>query len=132
MVNEVKYSNIVCSAVIFIVCFSFGNMTSSLKLVYIVFAFDHGHMMVGKQWKLVLQKHRVRICCVFCRKYDESLDYHRQALILCPENPSTFSSMGYVYALTGNQWHIIDTLTCNWHFIDTLTGNWHFIDTSNP
>nr|XP_054771442.1 cell division cycle protein 16 homolog [Lytechinus pictus] len=35
------------------------------------------------------------------KRYEESLEYHRQALILSPQNPSTFSAIGYVYALMG-------------------------------
>ena len=36
------------------------------------------------------------------RKYEEALEFHRQALVLCPQNSSTFSAMGYVYSLMGN------------------------------
>jgi len=37
----------------------------------------------------------------FCSKYEDSLKYHRQALVLCPQTASTLSAMGYTYALTG-------------------------------
>ncbi|XP_072035292.1 cell division cycle protein 16 homolog isoform X2 [Amphiura filiformis] len=36
------------------------------------------------------------------KKYEQALDFHRQALVLCPQNSSTFSAMGYVYSLMGN------------------------------
>ena len=39
---------------------------------------------------------------VYYRKYEEALEFHRQALVLCPQNSSTFSAMGYVYSLMGN------------------------------
>ena len=38
---------------------------------------------------------------MFYRKYEASLDYHRQALTLSPHNASTYSAMGYVYMLSG-------------------------------
>ncbi|XP_066268069.1 cell division cycle protein 16 homolog [Branchiostoma lanceolatum] len=37
-----------------------------------------------------------------CRKlgrYEESLTYHRQALVLCPQNPSTMAAIGFVHSL---------------------------------
>lgn len=33
------------------------------------------------------------------RKYEESLDYHRQAMILSPQNCSTYAAIGFVYSL---------------------------------
>lgn len=33
------------------------------------------------------------------KRYEEALDYHRQALMLSPSNSSTFSAIGYIYAL---------------------------------
>ncbi|XP_033637648.1 cell division cycle protein 16 homolog [Asterias rubens] len=36
------------------------------------------------------------------KKYDQSLDYHRQALVLCPHSPSSFSAIGYVHTLMGD------------------------------
>ncbi|XP_071838689.1 cell division cycle protein 16 homolog isoform X2 [Apostichopus japonicus] len=36
------------------------------------------------------------------KKYEEALDFHRQALILHPRNQSTLSAMGYCYVLLGN------------------------------
>ncbi|XP_015795039.1 cell division cycle protein 16 homolog [Tetranychus urticae] len=32
------------------------------------------------------------------KKYEESLEYHKQALVLSPLNPSTYSAIGFVYA----------------------------------
>ncbi|XP_072179997.1 cell division cycle protein 16 homolog [Diadema setosum] len=42
------------------------------------------------------------------KKYEKALDCHRQALVLSPQNPSTFSAIGYVYALTGQFSRAID------------------------
>ncbi|CAL1530230.1 unnamed protein product [Lymnaea stagnalis] len=35
-------------------------------------------------------------------KYEEALEYHKQAEILCPQTASTYSAIGYVHALMGN------------------------------
>ncbi|RUS71238.1 hypothetical protein EGW08_021003 [Elysia chlorotica] len=35
-------------------------------------------------------------------RYQEALDYHKQALVLVPQSASTYSSIGFVYALMGN------------------------------
>ncbi|XP_053211911.1 cell division cycle protein 16 homolog [Panonychus citri] len=32
------------------------------------------------------------------KRYDEALEYHKQALVLIPLNPSTYSAIGFVYA----------------------------------
>lgn len=40
-------------------------------------------------------------CCRKNKKYDESLKYHKQALGLKPLNSSTFTAIGFVYALKG-------------------------------
>ncbi|XP_059163066.1 cell division cycle protein 16 homolog isoform X2 [Physella acuta] len=36
------------------------------------------------------------------KKYEEALEYHKQAEILCPQTASTYSAIGYVHALMGN------------------------------
>ncbi|CAG2163999.1 unnamed protein product, partial [Oppiella nova] len=33
------------------------------------------------------------------KKYEEAIDFHKQALILSPQNPSTYSALGFVYSL---------------------------------
>jgi len=35
-------------------------------------------------------------------RYDEALSVHKQALVISPLNPSTYSSIGYVYSLTND------------------------------
>ena len=42
------------------------------------------------------------------RKYDEALEYHRQSLVLVPQNAATLSSIGYVYILTGRSAEAVD------------------------
>lgn len=41
-------------------------------------------------------------CCRKNKKYDEALKYHRQALALRPQNPATYTAIGFVYALKFN------------------------------
>lgn len=38
-------------------------------------------------------------CCRKNKKYDEALKYHKQALALKPQNPATYTAIGFVYAL---------------------------------
>uniref|UniRef100_A0A4W3IRY3 Cell division cycle 16 homolog (S. cerevisiae) n=1 Tax=Callorhinchus milii TaxID=7868 RepID=A0A4W3IRY3_CALMI len=40
--------------------------------------------------------------CRKLKKYEEALDYHHQALVLIPQNASTYSAIGYVLSLMGN------------------------------
>ncbi|KFM68530.1 Cell division cycle protein 16-like protein, partial [Stegodyphus mimosarum] len=39
--------------------------------------------------------------CRKLRKYEEALSYHEHALMLIPQNPSTFAAIGFVHSLTG-------------------------------
>lgn len=41
-------------------------------------------------------------CCRKNKKYDQALKYHRQALALRPQNPATYTAIGFVYALKNN------------------------------
>ncbi|RXM33861.1 Cell division cycle protein 16-like [Acipenser ruthenus] len=41
-------------------------------------------------------------------KYDQALEYHRQALVLIPQHASTYSAIGYVYSLMGDFESAID------------------------
>ena len=34
------------------------------------------------------------------RQYDTALEYHGEALLLCPYSPTTLTAIGYVYTLT--------------------------------
>lgn len=45
--------------------------------------------------------------CV-CRKYDQALEYHRQALVLIPQHASTYAAIGYVHSLMGDFESAID------------------------
>lgn len=43
-----------------------------------------------------------------CRKYEQALEYHRQALVLIPQHASTYSAIGYVHSLMGDFESAID------------------------
>ncbi|KAF3825627.1 hypothetical protein GH733_006454, partial [Mirounga leonina] len=46
--------------------------------------------------------------CRKLKKYAEALDYHRQALVLIPQNASTYSAIGYIHSLMGNFENAVD------------------------
>lgn len=46
--------------------------------------------------------------CRKLKRYDEALEYHRQAQILSPQNPSTYSAIGYCYVLMSNNIMAVD------------------------
>lgn len=49
-------------------------------------------------------------CCRKNKKYDEALKYHKQALALKPQNPSTYTAIGFVHALKGDLESAVDYL----------------------
>ncbi|KAJ1520995.1 hypothetical protein ONE63_004065 [Megalurothrips usitatus] len=61
---------------------------------------------VAEKWEPLLNNlgHVSRKRC----KFAEALDYHQQALVLRPLNPSTFSAMGYAHAMMGNTLEAVD------------------------
>ncbi|XP_060143884.1 cell division cycle protein 16 homolog isoform X3 [Globicephala melas] len=46
--------------------------------------------------------------CRKLKKYAEALDYHRQALVLIPQNASTYSAIGYIHSLMGSFENAVD------------------------
>lgn len=50
----------------------------------------------------------VYYCVCFCRKHDQALEYHRQALVLIPQHASTYAAIGYVHSLMGDFESAID------------------------
>ncbi|XP_062861823.1 cell division cycle protein 16 homolog [Trichomycterus rosablanca] len=46
--------------------------------------------------------------CRKLKKYEQALEYHRQALVLVPQHASTYSAIGYVHSLMGNFESAID------------------------
>lgn len=47
-------------------------------------------------------------CICSYRKYDQALEYHRQALVLIPQHASTYAAIGYVHSLMGDFESAID------------------------
>ncbi|KAI4886077.1 hypothetical protein NFI96_030131 [Prochilodus magdalenae] len=46
--------------------------------------------------------------CRKLKKYEQALEYHRQALVLVPQHASTYSAIGYVHSLMGDFESAID------------------------
>ncbi|CAH0552716.1 unnamed protein product [Brassicogethes aeneus] len=46
--------------------------------------------------------------CRKLKKYDEALEYHKEALLLSPQNAGIYSSIAYVHALMGNTDEAVD------------------------
>lgn len=57
------------------------------------------------------------------RKYDQALEYHRQALVLIPQHASTYAAIGYVHSLMGDfesaidYFHTVSLKSCILHFL---------------
>lgn len=68
------------------------------------------------------------------RKYAEALDYHRQALVLIPQNASTYSAIGYIHSLMGNFENAVDYFhTVRLLFVPrtlSLVESYHLFETS--
>nr|XP_021523547.1 cell division cycle protein 16 homolog [Aotus nancymaae] len=70
-----------------------------------VVAFQNGEVTVDK-WEPLLNN--LGHVCRKLKKYAEALDYHRQALVLIPQNASTYSAIGYIHSLMGNFENAVD------------------------
>ncbi|CAH1788277.1 unnamed protein product [Owenia fusiformis] len=62
--------------------------------------------LIPEKWEPLLSN--LGHCCRKLKKYDDALEYHQQAMILCPQNPSTLSAIGYIHILTGNTITAVD------------------------
>ncbi|GLG97739.1 Cell division cycle protein 16, partial [Gryllus bimaculatus] len=62
--------------------------------------------MIAEKWEPLLNN--LGHTCRKLQKFEEALDFHQQALVLSPLNPSTYSAMGYVHALLGNTAEAVD------------------------
>lgn len=54
---------------------------------------------ISTRWEPLLNN--IGHACRKNRKYDEALSYHKQALVLKPQNAPTFTAIGFVHALKG-------------------------------
>ncbi|XP_020281654.1 cell division cycle protein 16 homolog isoform X2 [Pseudomyrmex gracilis] len=67
---------------------------------------DLRNVVLPSKWEALLNN--LGHTCRKMKKYDEALEYHQQALVLDPLNPSTYSAIGFVHALTGNIHDAVD------------------------
>ncbi|XP_063995452.1 cell division cycle protein 16 homolog [Diachasmimorpha longicaudata] len=63
-------------------------------------------VILPSKWEALLNN--LGHTCRKLKKYEEALDYHQQALVLNPLNPSTYSSIGFIHALIGNTQEAVD------------------------
>ncbi|CAL1673828.1 unnamed protein product [Lasius platythorax] len=67
---------------------------------------DVRNVILPSKWEALLNN--LGHTCRKMKKYDEALQYHQQALVLDPLNPSTYSSIGFIHALMGNIQEAVD------------------------
>lgn len=67
---------------------------------------DPKDVLLPSKWEALLNN--LGHTCRKMKKYDEALGYHQQALVLDPLNPSTYSAIGFIYALMGNVQEAVD------------------------
>ncbi|XP_064615248.1 cell division cycle protein 16 homolog [Liolophura sinensis] len=78
-----------------------GYFKEALKKIQCV-----SHEITAEKWEPLLNNlgHTYRKL----KKYEESLEYHKHALVLSPQNPSTYSAIGYVHVIMGNNMEALD------------------------
>lgn len=67
---------------------------------------DVRNVILPSKWEALLNN--LGHTCRKMKKYVEALEYHQQALVLDPLNPSTYSSIGFIHALMGNIQEAVD------------------------
>lgn len=60
----------------------------------------NGQRVLPEKWEPLLNN--LGHTCRKLKKYEEALEFHQQALVLAPQNPSSLSSIGYVHSLMKN------------------------------
>ncbi|XP_043251365.1 cell division cycle protein 16 homolog [Colletes gigas] len=63
-------------------------------------------VILPSKWEALLNN--LGHTCRKMKKYGEALEYHYQALVLNPLNPSTYSEVGFIHALMGNTQEAVD------------------------
>ncbi|XP_078037799.1 cell division cycle protein 16 isoform X1 [Augochlora pura] len=63
-------------------------------------------VILPSKWEALLNN--LGHTCRKMKKYEEALEYHQQALVLNPLNPSTYSAIGFNHALMGNTQDAVD------------------------
>ncbi|XP_076672851.1 cell division cycle protein 16 [Andrena cerasifolii] len=63
-------------------------------------------IILPNKWEALLNN--LGHTCRKMKKYEEALEYHRQALVLNVLNPSTYSAIGFIHALMGSTQEAVD------------------------
>ena len=63
-------------------------------------------IILPNKWEALLNN--LGHTCRKMKKYEEALEYHRQALVLNALNPSTYSAIGFIHALMGSTQEAVD------------------------
>ncbi|XP_076296997.1 cell division cycle protein 16 [Lasioglossum baleicum] len=63
-------------------------------------------VILPSKWEALLNN--LGHTCRKMKKYEEALEYHQQALVLNPLNPSTYSAIGFIHALMENTQEAVD------------------------
>ncbi|XP_043270067.1 cell division cycle protein 16 homolog isoform X2 [Venturia canescens] len=64
------------------------------------------NVILPSKWEALLNN--LGHTCRKMKKYDEALEYHQQALVLNPLNPSTYSAIGFIHSLVGSTQEAVD------------------------
>lgn len=91
---------------IILVKYSYKNAERLFKEAMKSIQGDLRNVILPSKWEALLNN--LGHTCRKMKKYDEALEYHQQALVLDPLNPSTYSSIGFIHALMGNISEAVD------------------------
>uniref|UniRef100_A0A1B6LCT4 Cell division cycle protein 16 homolog n=1 Tax=Graphocephala atropunctata TaxID=36148 RepID=A0A1B6LCT4_9HEMI len=76
------------------------NMAEKHFLTALSYVHEINQSIIAEKWEPLLNN--LGHTCRKLKKYDESLRYHQQALLLSPQNASTISCIGFIMALQGH------------------------------
>ncbi|XP_070538544.1 cell division cycle protein 16 homolog [Ptychodera flava] len=80
---------------------AFRYFSDALRIVQVI-----GSEIMTEKWEPLLNN--LGHVCRKMGNYDEALEYHQQALVLCPQNPSTYSAIGFIHSLKLNFAQAVD------------------------
>lgn len=64
-------------------------------------------VILPNKWEALLNN--LGHTCRKMKKYDEALEYHQQALVLNPLNPTTYAAIGFIQSMMGNLQDAVDS-----------------------
>ncbi|XP_054280788.1 cell division cycle protein 16 homolog [Macrosteles quadrilineatus] len=83
------------------------NMAEKHFLTALSQVHEINQSIIAEKWEPLLNN--LGHTCRKLKKYEESLRYHQQALVLSPQNASTLACIGFVHSLQGNLTEAVDT-----------------------